>query len=106
MEEVVDRVFLLNERVVLSPEDMDLARAVRVELREQASGLVPAHTVEERAGQLEDQKSVRAPDAGEQARAAHGRFLHTLRSRSNRSRWIGECERVGCRCRRRGRVSL
>jgi hypothetical protein len=35
----------------------------------------PAHTVEERAGQLEPQKAAGAPDAGEQARAAHGRFF-------------------------------
>jgi hypothetical protein len=42
------------------PERVDRVRAVHVELAEQASGLVPAHTVEERAGQPESQEPVGA----------------------------------------------
>jgi hypothetical protein len=66
-EEVVDRVLLLDEWVVLPPEDMNRARTVGVEFPEQASGLVSAHTVEERLRKLESQEAVGAPDAGEQA---------------------------------------
>jgi len=79
MQEVVDRVLFLYQRVVLPPEDVDWTRTKLLQFFDQTTGLVPADAIEERLGELEPQEPVRAPDARKQARPTrHGLFERDL----------------------------